>query len=151
MILYLQFFIGKMFSRQKLPEMLSSLKEPIPKIQNKYLQKRNCAAWVPISTPHSCVCERFIHTTVSLPILLQDRSWEFINRSQIHKCGNWDWGYAIPRKEYINGIFVAVWELANMLKIFGLDLNDTYPYSRIINDVIRLPFHLLFTLWLHGL
>ncbi len=27
-----------------------------------------------------------------------DRSWEYINRSQIHECGNWDWGRAIPRK-----------------------------------------------------
>ncbi len=27
-----------------------------------------------------------------------DRSWEYINRSQTHECGNWDWGRAIPRK-----------------------------------------------------
>jgi hypothetical protein len=27
-----------------------------------------------------------------------DRSWEYINRSQTHKCGNWDWSRAIPRK-----------------------------------------------------
>ncbi len=27
-----------------------------------------------------------------------DRSWEYINRSQTHACGNWDWGRAIPRK-----------------------------------------------------
>ncbi len=38
-----------------------------------------------------------------------DRSWEYINRSQTHECGNWDWGRAIPiRKEFITGIFVAV-------------------------------------------
>ncbi len=24
-----------------------------------------------------------------------DRSWEYINRSQTHECGNWDWGLAI--------------------------------------------------------
>ncbi len=24
--------------------------------------------------------------------------WEYINRSQTHECGNWDWGRAIPRK-----------------------------------------------------
>ncbi len=29
-----------------------------------------------------------------------DRSWEYINRSQTHECGNWGWGRAIPR----NGI-----------------------------------------------
>ncbi len=28
-----------------------------------------------------------------------DRSWEYINRSQTHECGNWGWGRAIPRKE----------------------------------------------------
>jgi hypothetical protein len=27
-----------------------------------------------------------------------DRSWENINRSQTHECGNWDGGRAIPRK-----------------------------------------------------
>jgi hypothetical protein len=27
-----------------------------------------------------------------------DRSWEYINRSQTHECGNWGWGCAIPRK-----------------------------------------------------
>jgi hypothetical protein len=27
-----------------------------------------------------------------------DRSWEYIYCSQIHKCGNWDWGRAIPIK-----------------------------------------------------
>jgi hypothetical protein len=27
-----------------------------------------------------------------------NRSWEYINRSQTHECGNWDWGRAIPRK-----------------------------------------------------
>ncbi len=29
------------------------------------------------------------------------------------KCGNWDWGRAIPRKWYINGIFVAVQKAVN--------------------------------------
>ncbi len=27
-----------------------------------------------------------------------DLSWEYINRSQMHECENWDWGRAIPRK-----------------------------------------------------
>jgi hypothetical protein len=26
----------------------------------------------------------------------EDRSWEYINRSQTQECGNWDWGRAIP-------------------------------------------------------
>ncbi len=27
-----------------------------------------------------------------------DRSWDYINRSQTHECGNWGWGRAIPKK-----------------------------------------------------
>ena len=27
-----------------------------------------------------------------------DQSWDYINRSQTHECGNWGWGRAIPRK-----------------------------------------------------
>jgi|688.fasta_scaffold940407_2 hypothetical protein len=27
-----------------------------------------------------------------------DRSWKYINHSQIHECGNLDWGRAFPRK-----------------------------------------------------
>ncbi len=50
--------------------------------------------------PHSCVCERFIHIPrIGPPILLQeymDRSCEYINRSQTHEFGYWDWGSAIP-------------------------------------------------------
>ncbi len=44
--------------------------------------------------PHSCVCDRFTY------FLQQNRradpSWEYINRSQTHECGNWDCGRAIP-------------------------------------------------------
>jgi hypothetical protein len=38
-----------------------------------------------------------------------DRSWEYIHRSQTHECGNWDQGREIPEKEFINGIFLAVY------------------------------------------
>ena len=77
-------------------------KEPIPKIWNKYSQKRNYAVTVPIFTfmclwainilpPSICLfcCRKYV-----------DWSWEYtsINRSQIHECGNWVWGRAIPRK-----------------------------------------------------
>jgi hypothetical protein len=41
--------------------------------------------------------------TMGLPFLLEeilyvDRSWEYINRSHTHECGNWGWGRAIPSK-----------------------------------------------------
>jgi hypothetical protein len=53
--------------------------------------------------PHSCVRQGLYIPTIDLLILLQqyvDRSWEYINRSYTHECGNCDWGRAIPR----NGI-----------------------------------------------
>ncbi len=37
-----------------------------------------------------------------------DRSWEYINRSQTHECGNWAEAAQLPEKEYINVISVAV-------------------------------------------
>ncbi len=53
-----------------------------------------------------------------------DRSWEYTNRSQTHECRNRDWGRAIPRKEYINGIFVAVvWEGLQLLLSHHAGLN----------------------------
>ncbi len=57
--------------------------------------------------PRSCVCERFIYSqdrsTYFPAAEWEDRSREFINRSNTHDCGNWDWGHAIP----FLGIFVA--------------------------------------------
>ncbi len=46
--------------------------------------------------PHSCVCERFIYShnrpAYSAARKYLDRYWKYINRSQTHECGNWDWG-----------------------------------------------------------
>jgi hypothetical protein len=59
------------------------------------------------------ICERFI--------FFQDRSvyfatakdvnwsWEYINRSQVHECDIGTEAAQFPEKEYINGIFVAVY------------------------------------------
>jgi hypothetical protein len=42
--------------------------------------------------PHSCVCEQFIHShdrsAYSAAGKYVDRSWEYINCSQTHECGN---------------------------------------------------------------
>ncbi len=61
--------------------------------------------------PHSCVCERFIYSHIRSAYFAAGNMWTdpyniYVNRSQTHECRNWDWGRTIPRKEYINGIFV---------------------------------------------
>ncbi len=53
--------------------------------------------------PHSYVCERIIYVFPRWVCQFcwrkyVDLSWEYINRSKTHECGNWGWGRAIPRK-----------------------------------------------------
>jgi hypothetical protein len=51
---------------------------------------------------HSYICEIFIYfqdwSVYFAAAKYVDRSWEYINRSQTHECGNRDWGRTIPRK-----------------------------------------------------
>ncbi len=71
-------------------------------------KERNCTA-SQSQFPHSCVCERFIYSHDWSAYFAAgksvDRSWELVNRSQTHECGNWDWGPAqFLFWESINGI-----------------------------------------------
>jgi hypothetical protein len=76
-------------------------KEPIPKIWNKYSQKRNCAGHSPNFHIHVSVSDIYIFPQSICLFCCRksvDQSWEYVNRSQTHECGNWDWGRAIPRR-----------------------------------------------------
>ncbi len=91
----------------------------IPKIQNKYSQKKNCAR-PQFQFLHSCVFELFINSqgrsAYSAAGKYVDRSWEYINRSQTHECA--EIGTEATQFllwEYIIGIFVEVWQTCQLL------------------------------------
>jgi hypothetical protein len=93
--------------------MIALCKEPMPKIRNKSSQKNNCAATNPILI-FMCLWAIYIFPRSICLFCCRkyvDRSWKYINRSQKHECGNWNWGHAIPRKGIHNGIFIAVQRL----------------------------------------
>ncbi len=62
---------------------------------------------------YSYICGRFIYfqdrSAYSAVGKYVDRSWEYINHSQTHECGNWSEAAEFPEKEYVNGNFLAVY------------------------------------------
>ncbi len=103
----------------------SHCKEPIPKIRNKYSQRRNCMTTVPIST-FICLWAIYIFPwSICLFCCRKyvDRSWEYRNLSQTHECGNWGWGRAIPREGIHKWDFrCSVWTILGIYK----SLTDTW-------------------------
>jgi len=72
----------------------------MPKIWNKYSQKRNIGASVPISTV-MCLWANYVFSRWVCLFCWRkyvDWSWEYKNRSKTHECGHWGWGGAIRRK-----------------------------------------------------
>ncbi len=83
-------------------------KEKMPKVWNKYSQKRNIL--VPQSQfPHSCVCERSIYSHDGSAFSAGGNMWT--DPGNIYIAMNveiWAEAALFPEKEYINGIAVAV-------------------------------------------
>jgi hypothetical protein len=125
------------------------------KIPFIYSFSGNCVVSVPISTasipistfmcPWSIyIFPRSVHVFPAAE--KADRSWEYINRSQTHECGNWDFGQAIP----FLGIFVsnfrywffAMWNLKKTL--FSLYLSPNFHIHVSVRELYismaELPF-----------
>ncbi len=77
-------------------------KDKMPKIWNKYSQKRNIGVSVPISAFICLWANNIFPRWVCIYCWRKYVDWsrEYIrvNRSQTHECGNWGLDHAIPRK-----------------------------------------------------
>ncbi len=97
--------------------------------------------------PHSCFYERFVNfqdrSAYSVAGKYVDRFREYINRSQTHECGNWDWGHAIPFLGMHKWDFrcCAVYIYSSSRKDIEQNLGSSQPSS--IADS-QMSFHVFF-------
>ncbi len=107
------------------------------KEHTKKSKQRNCAATVPIST-FMCLWAIYIFPQSICQFCCRkyvDRSGEFINRSQTHDCGNWDWGRIIPTKE------IHKWDFrCGVVLLIGLNENAFFRLSRNLVYVGEISF-----------
>ncbi len=71
----------------------SDLCVPEMNLPGLIISKTNLMFCLPF--PHTCICERYIYSKDRSTYFVADRSWENINRSEIHECRNWERGCSV--------------------------------------------------------
>jgi hypothetical protein len=90
-------------------ERIKHCKDSLPKIRNKFVQKWNCAALVRIPT-FMLLCAIFIFPESICLFWCRDIGGPAVGKykllTDIHGCGNWDWGRAVsflgvPKSDFL--------------------------------------------------
>ncbi len=98
---------------------------------------------------HVSVSELYI-STLGLPFLLEEICGPILGiYKSLTECGNWDWGRAIPRKEYINGIAAYISKektckdqmfIVSLLGVYFSCIMATVA-SSVVTTIMILSFH----------